>query len=68
MKTDGKNHKPGCLIYFQCCVYHSDGICPGPYGKCSCGAINELQEFQDENYRKFLEYKEKKANKTKFGY
>ena len=36
MSTQPKQHKAGCLINVQCAVVHSDGICPGPYGKCTC--------------------------------
>lgn len=31
-----KQHKQGCLANTACAVYHPDGICPGPYGKCTC--------------------------------
>lgn len=31
-------HKPMCKINMSCAVLHEDGICPGPYGKCDCGA------------------------------
>ncbi len=30
-------HKPGCMANVSCAVYHADGVCPGPYGKCTCG-------------------------------
>lgn len=36
-------HDPGCMIHRSCLVIHPDGICPGPYGKCSCGADNEIR-------------------------
>lgn len=35
-----KIHKPGCMANIQCSVFHADGICPGPYGKCTCDGIN----------------------------
>ncbi len=34
-----KEHKPGCLANTHCAVYHADGVCPGPYGKCTCDEI-----------------------------
>lgn len=32
-----KIHKQGCLANASCLVVHLDGVCPGPYGKCTCG-------------------------------
>ncbi len=34
-----KQHKPGCMANIKCAVYHADGICPGPYGICTCDTI-----------------------------
>lgn len=36
-----KIHKAGCAANISCAVYHLDGICPGPYGKCTCHDIEE---------------------------
>ena len=36
-----KQHKPGCKINIQCLVYHQDGVCPGPYGTCTCDEITD---------------------------
>lgn len=36
-----KQHKPGCLANMSCAVYHADGICPGPYGRCNCDSIKD---------------------------
>ena len=36
-----KTHKPGCMINTSCLVVHPDGVCPGPYGKCTCDSISE---------------------------
>lgn len=33
---DRGNHESGCLINTRCLVYHIDGVCPGPYGTCTC--------------------------------
>lgn len=33
---DNKIHKPDCLLNVHCLVIHPDGICPGPYGTCTC--------------------------------
>lgn len=35
-----KSHKQGCLANTSCLVIHPDGICPGPYGKCTCDVID----------------------------
>lgn len=40
---NNKIHKPGCMANISCLVAHSDGICPGPYGKCTCDSINNAQ-------------------------
>lgn len=34
-----KQHKSGCMANIHCAVYHPDGICSGPYGKCTCDEI-----------------------------
>lgn len=31
-----KIHKPNCMANVTCAVFHADGVCPGPYGKCTC--------------------------------
>lgn len=36
-----RQHKPGCMANVVCAVYHPDGICPGPYGQCTCEQIEE---------------------------
>lgn len=39
--TSHIQHKPGCMANLSCLVYHPDGVCPGPYGKCTCDEIKE---------------------------
>lgn len=39
-------HDPMCKINMSCAVLHEDGICPGPYGKCDCGAESALPQEQ----------------------
>lgn len=39
-----KIHKPGCMANLSCLVYHPDGVCPGPYGKCTCDEIKVMPE------------------------
>jgi hypothetical protein len=34
-----KQHKAGCLANVSCLVYHPDGVCTGPYGKCTCDQL-----------------------------
>lgn len=36
-----KKYKPGCMALMSCAVYHEDGVCPGPYGKCTCDQIQD---------------------------
>lgn len=33
-----------------CAVYHENGICPGPYGKCDCG-LDETEKTAQDNIR-----------------
>lgn len=37
------------MINSACAVYHLDGICPGPYGKCTCDGSesNVIVPFQN---------------------
>lgn len=51
-----KIHKPGCLANVSCLVVHTDGVCPGPYGKCTCEGsgtnitppMSKLDELDEE--------------------
>src|SRR3990167_4330457 len=44
MTQPPEQHKPGCMINRRCLVVHLDGICPGPYGKCSCHELPEPEK------------------------
>jgi len=44
-----KIHKQGCLANVHCLVYHPDGVCPGPYGKCNCDELPETPPIQISN-------------------
>lgn len=44
--VDNKQHKPGCMTNLQCLVYHPDGVCPGPYGQCTCSYLPETQKIE----------------------
>lgn len=36
-----KIHKQGCMANISCLAIHLDGVCPGPYGKCTCDTLPE---------------------------
>ena len=43
-------HKENCKINMQCLVIHPDGICPGPYGKCTCETLEDrLLELSEKH-------------------
>lgn len=46
--TSHIQHKPGCMALINCTVYHADGICPGPYGKCTCDQILETPTVKED--------------------
>lgn len=46
MNINNNNHKPGCMINTRCLVYHVDGVCPGPYGQCTCSQITEIPKIE----------------------
>lgn len=43
---ENRQHKPGCMANMACMVYHDDGICPGPYGKCTCATLPAKPESE----------------------
>lgn len=43
-----KQHKPGCKGIMSCLVYHPDGVCPGPYGVCTCDQPNEYKSSREK--------------------
>lgn len=45
-----KIHKPGCMANMHCLVIHPDGICPGPYGQCTCGQTEGPKEKENKVY------------------
>ncbi len=53
---NNKEHKPGCLANVSCLVIHPDGICPGPYGQCTCASIgNNALIFPKSNNKENYE-------------
>lgn len=46
--TSHIQHKPGCMALINCTVYHADGICPGPYGKCTCDQVLETPTVKED--------------------
>lgn len=44
-----KHHKPGCMANISCLVLHYDGICPGPYGKCTCDQLPDDKPIEISN-------------------
>lgn len=44
MTNNQRTHKAGCMANMVCAVYHPDGVCPGPYGKCTCDEIPNQPE------------------------
>lgn len=36
-----QTHALGCMANIKCLVLHTDGVCTGPYGKCTCPSINK---------------------------
>lgn len=47
-------HEPGCMANMQCLVIHSDGICPGPYGKCTC-KLNSMPLNNNQSWEQDLD-------------
>ncbi len=45
-----KIHKPGCLANVSCLVIHPDGICPGPYGKCTCDSMSTIENKECDSH------------------
>lgn len=36
------------MALINCTVYHADGICPGPYGKCTCDQVLETPTVKED--------------------
>lgn len=48
-----KIHKSGCIANVSCLVIHSDGVCPGPYGKCTCDGLEPKPTMGKEQWEEY---------------